>query len=843
MQSHSSNAAPLRALTHRLSSIPTKQLPQTLPRLIPILISCKPILSAPASHSQGRDASEAAVLTHKFKTQLTTLLSGKSPEGRWTAVVLIKGTVDIGGWEILRACEPWVRGLLGVLSKPDPPTTKQICIVTLTKIFLLTHEYPTLIREITTPSLQPFVTSSLNLIAKVATTGDNSALIDTILNAFCRLLPRHPNSFRSFAAQIQTSLLPLIAPTPSSHTADGGRSVAQSTSEVARRVFVSLHHCAPKNTSGPEWGNALRAVLTNVHCTADQVFRSVIEDWEPAGEPLSRGANPKTLSEVVSDFGSDPMNLPKWVGIDAGVERLAGLLGTVKAFLLTPTSSAINLPIGLIMDTLARIFAIAAPSSTGSDHSTIRFNPQIERIERDGLLAGLPHVHVSCMEILMAMTDRLEKAFGPMVQGCVEQLCWIYQAERWSSDIRTSTYTLLAKLLQTGGPAFKKSTVSSLSKIILACCDDLLPPAEPTTPAQDTSGSKKGKGNAAKNMTIVNADKFLTPATHQQQEYASKTSIGLAGLTAAASHLLPILLTHLPTHLVPFPVRTKIDRTAILLRHEEAMYASVLNPPPTRKGAKTASSILPLLARAYPTNMDVEALIRPRMPVIRTLQGEPGESDETGDGAGAEADGDEEMESGSAGGKSTDAIQKINAQATNAYLAAANNAQQDESTKSNYRREPTPTPSETRAEAVAAAAITSERSSATTETPAAKSPAASTSLNNVPGLYPDAAEGKSTKRPFAPEVSPERPEASVATPISSRITGGSGDTNKKPRIEVAPAPVLVRDASSEHVATVPAGEVPGAKQAATTGDDVDDDDDDDFEIPELVMDADTDEDE
>ena len=53
---------------------------------------------------------------HKLKTQLSTLLGGKSPEGRFAAVVLIKAAIEVGGWEVLRGSEPWVRGLLAILA-------------------------------------------------------------------------------------------------------------------------------------------------------------------------------------------------------------------------------------------------------------------------------------------------------------------------------------------------------------------------------------------------------------------------------------------------------------------------------------------------------------------------------------------------------------------------------------------------------------------------------------------------------------------------------------------------------------------------------------------------------
>ena len=90
-----------------------------LPRLTPTLLRhvscCQAPLSSPAGNASQADASASSVLVHKLKTQLSSLLNGKSPEVRFAAVVLIKAVVEIGGWEILHGVEPWVRGLLSIL--------------------------------------------------------------------------------------------------------------------------------------------------------------------------------------------------------------------------------------------------------------------------------------------------------------------------------------------------------------------------------------------------------------------------------------------------------------------------------------------------------------------------------------------------------------------------------------------------------------------------------------------------------------------------------------------------------------------------------------------------------
>lgn len=105
----------LRAISQRLMSTPSKQLPYIVPYLANALISCKHQLSEPESPSKAKDGSDDAVLVHKFKTQLSALLQDKSVESRWAAIVLIKAMVEVGGWEILHGAGPWTRGLIGIL--------------------------------------------------------------------------------------------------------------------------------------------------------------------------------------------------------------------------------------------------------------------------------------------------------------------------------------------------------------------------------------------------------------------------------------------------------------------------------------------------------------------------------------------------------------------------------------------------------------------------------------------------------------------------------------------------------------------------------------------------------
>lgn len=111
-------AAPpdLRVLCRRLTSTPVDDLPRLCPLLVGHVLRCGAQLSASPDAGKGKDkGSEIPVLVHKLRTHITSLLNGKNASGRFAAVCLVKAVVDVGGWESLRAAEPWVRGLIAIV--------------------------------------------------------------------------------------------------------------------------------------------------------------------------------------------------------------------------------------------------------------------------------------------------------------------------------------------------------------------------------------------------------------------------------------------------------------------------------------------------------------------------------------------------------------------------------------------------------------------------------------------------------------------------------------------------------------------------------------------------------
>ena len=244
----------LRVVTQRLASTSTQRLPHVVPSLAGTLSSCSECFLAAQSDAEAHNASEGPLLVHKLKTQISSLLQNRSAEARYAAIVLIKGIVEIGGWNVLQGANPWIKGLIAILGRSGSAISKRLSVVTIARMFVLNREYPSLVRELTTPSLPGFITSCLTLVKPAPQEND---ILCVVLQAFNELIPHHPASFRPHSAQMRALVLPLIAPIPSDTTQYAFLPSA-SVSEAARRLFVSLSMCTPKNASPEDWAKILR---------------------------------------------------------------------------------------------------------------------------------------------------------------------------------------------------------------------------------------------------------------------------------------------------------------------------------------------------------------------------------------------------------------------------------------------------------------------------------------------------------------------------------------------------------------------------------------------------------
>ncbi|KAM3080897.1 hypothetical protein ACMFMG_004859 [Clarireedia jacksonii] len=582
----------LRILCLRLNSTSPADLPKLTPTLVQYVSRCHVALSTPSVNVTKADAPQSSVLVHKLKTQLTTLLNGKSADGRFAAVVLIKAVVEVGGWEILRDAGSWVRGLLSILGKPDSSATKELCIVALTKIYCMTHQYQTLIREITTPTLPTFITSCLNIISSKSTRSDACySLVDTVFRSFTTLLPRHTTIFRPFASQLRVVTRPYLAP-----TLCDGAVIPVFLKESSRQLVVVLHQTVAKNGGGEEWGKAVRDLVKDIHVTADQVLRAIVEEWESNAGYIAETVN---VNEELSGGAQNPDDLPSWTGIDAGIERLVGLLALLQCYLQGPTAAAVTIPLGSLFDLVTRLLSVSLPMDSAS--GSIRLHPAIDRDERDGLWTGLPQILISALKIFSTLSDILGHNFMPMAQGSLDLLMWSFSSGKHNANYRATAYDFLAKVLALLGQSLDKSRVTKLVPLMRACCKDL------ETSSLESLNLNVNKSQV-KGASSQNADSLL------QGSIVTAVVVDPAVL-AAASALLPVLLSDLPQRYMDISMRSLLERTAILGHNKEAMLASILNPFVGRNG-KTLSSILPHITREFAHDDVVEILLRPRMPMI-----------------------------------------------------------------------------------------------------------------------------------------------------------------------------------------------------------------------------------
>lgn len=580
--SRSSSVATLKQLSYRITSTPVEQLPRLVPQVANTLWTCKDVLSAPAAST--KQSGDDGVTLSRFRTQLTTLLSDRTVEGRWSAVVLVKATLEAGGLEVLSKAGGWVKNLLGFLKKPDPASTRNLTLVTLTRIFMLTWDHQNLIREITTPALPTFISTCLS---NAENKRCSASELQTILEAFTTLIARHPTVFRTHEAQIRSLLNRTISSTASFV---GPQYYTQSHVASAQKLLVLLHHCAPKQGAADKWDEAVKTTLAAAHATCDRVFRAVLEDWRSTAGVQPSVPTHHLLAGDLEQDGEDLANLGAWKGVHAGSERLVALLGILKAHIDNTTASTVTVRIGVIVDLITRIMSVTKPVSGRPEF--VKPNQQISRDERDSLYTVLPAVHVAALRLITSLLDRFGSSVLSIVPSFTDQIGWIFRAEKADGPVRATSYSTLQDIIDLVGPTLAQDELEGISSMITACCEELLP--------QEDCAAQQA---IATNGTLAPAAR---PSHMARQSVAHK----------AAWALLPVLLSKLDSKLVSRKARSQMDRTAILIRHKNALVASVLNPPYNASGSARQPSMLAFLAKLFPGDPQVEAILRPRMPFI-----------------------------------------------------------------------------------------------------------------------------------------------------------------------------------------------------------------------------------
>ncbi|KAF4425239.1 hypothetical protein FACUT_9992 [Fusarium acutatum] len=583
----------LRVLCRKLTSIPPTQLPHALPSLINHVLHCKEPLSAPSDRKVKDSSSEAAQLVHKLKASITTHLNGRSRDARFAAVALIKTVVDVGGWEILRGCQSWVTGLLSVVEKSDPIASKELAIVTLTRIYISVQPYQTLVREIATPTIPTFVTACIKLIS-LPKNGEKLqtplSVIETICDALSALIPLYPTTIRPSNSKLRTAVKPYLVPTQSDETV-----IPQSLQRASRKLVISLHHVAAKSGGSDEWAKLIDTLLKELHSTADQVLRAVEESWE--------GTSGFTRSQVELDnepngSGSSADELPAWSGINAGADRLIGLFQYLSDCLRYPTKAPVTIPTSALVDAASRLLLIArlSPKSQTWDQA-LQTNAAISREEKDELWAALPDIHIAALHLIEALFQRLGQNAVSIAPEVLDHLVRVFKSGINLPTVRTTGYTVLKEILLISGPTLSKPSVGSLDPVFGACCRDLQQDAgHLKEPAATGTDSKK-------NSIAANADLFLQP---QAAAVVSNPSLEPKH-KAAAADLLPVILSKVPQRHLKASLRGLVDQTAILTNNRDAMLASVLNPYKDQRG-RVYPSILPHLTQQFPDDKGLEIL-------------------------------------------------------------------------------------------------------------------------------------------------------------------------------------------------------------------------------------------
>lgn len=489
------------------------------------------------------------------------------------------------------------------IKKNDSYPSKEIAIITLTRIYTLLNEYQALVREIASPTLPAFVTACLQI---VKAPGSNRSgppplrLVEAVANALCTVTPLYPTTLRPFSAQIKSAFRIYVAPTQAD-----GLVPPQALLEASRKLFVLQHYTTPKNGNAEEWAKTIGTFLKSAHNTGDQVFRAVQESWEPSSNYTRQKVS---YDEEVYGGGDAAEEFPVWTGVTQGAERLVGLINTIGDFFKCSTKCPVVTPVSQVLDLTSRISMILPPQKASKSQDGVNLNSAIGREEKDELWSVLPDVHVAVIDILISLVQRLQENAVSIAADILQQIVRIFDAEHRVPLVRERAYVLFKELLLLHGPTMPKISVNSLDKTIQSCCRDLLSAAGHTGPKKSEKQDSKSQASSSKPTgakASTNADAYLI--TQSKSTTTSTSDLPNTSLIRAASALLPLFLSHLPQEQLKQTLRALIDRTAVLSHKKDAMISSVLNPYRTRTG-KTLASVFPFLVRDFPRDQSVEVL-------------------------------------------------------------------------------------------------------------------------------------------------------------------------------------------------------------------------------------------
>lgn len=423
--------------------------------------------------------------------------------------------------------------------------------------------------------------------------------MEAVANALCTVTPLYPTTLRPFSAQIKAAFRLYIAPTQAD-----GLAAPHTLLETSRKLFVLQHYTTPKNGNAEEWAKAIGSLIKTAHNTGDHVFRAVQETWEPSSNYTRQSVSYDGEAHGGGDAAEE---LPAWVGVPHGAERLIGSIETIGEFFKCPTKCPVVTPVSQILDLTSRITMILPPQRASKLQDDIHLNAAIGREEKDELWSIVPDIHVAVVDLFIALVQRLQENAISIAADILHHTMRIFDAEHQIPLIRERAYVLFKELLLLHGPTMPKISVNSLHKAIQSCCRDILSASGHAGPKraekQDSKPQTSSKPPASKPST--NADAYLNNQFKTAAAAAADPSI--AHIVKAAAALLPLFSSHLPQEHLKQTLRALVDRTAVLSHNKDAMVSSVLSPYRTKTG-KTLASVFPFLARDYPRDQSVEVL-------------------------------------------------------------------------------------------------------------------------------------------------------------------------------------------------------------------------------------------
>ena len=452
-----------------------------------------------------------------------------------------------------------------------------MAIRTLTRVFTkLTLGRPTLTRELVTPHLPAFFGALANAVTSPR--GDDRVTAcawEALRDCVCA----HPVTFRPFVGKTRAAALTVL----------DGRGVASETERAVRELAVALHLCGPAPGTGGnlegarkahapanEWVVLFHATVARLHAALDVLLEPVLEEHRE-GDRQDASEEAEMETPVLAD-------------------RVNMLLRSVGSFFTVSTGQQPQIPLGSLMGAVSRILSVS------TDPASTAHNPAIEKSSRELLFSFLPEIHAQTVDLVDTVANRLQSVLLPLVPSLLGHTVALCGQEGYSANLKVSVYNLTSTLLALAGPALGKDTTLCLTPLLQTCCADLLAPRTPAR-APTAAGPAQKK---QKTKTIAHADSLLS-ATPAAPKFIPP------GLPVAAGNLLATALSKLPAHHIRAELRVLLERTAILTGNKPALLAAVLFPSTAAERPGT----VPFLVGAG-VDAAVEALVRPRMPVVWT---------------------------------------------------------------------------------------------------------------------------------------------------------------------------------------------------------------------------------